>query len=149
MIDGAHALGTIDLNLTELGADYYILNTHKWFCSPKGCAALYVKPELQDKVRALNVSHGYKSGFHAEHTFSGIDIISTHINSGHYCYFLYFSGLRDYSPILALQCCMNFFNAIGPEVIRNQMHSLLTDAVELLTTAWKSGVLAPLEMCSK
>nr|CAB3236607.1 hercynylcysteine sulfoxide lyase-like [Phallusia mammillata] len=127
LIDGAHALGTVILDLTDIDADYYILNTHKWFCSPKGCAALYVKPEHQAKIGALSVSHGYKSGFHSEHTFP---------------------GLRDYSPILGLQCCINFFNAIGPEVIITRNHSLLVDAVQLLTTAWKSSTLAPLDMHS-
>ena len=65
MIDGAHALGTIDLNLHDIGADYYVCNTHKWFCSAKGCGFLYVKYDLQDKIHPVNTT-AYGLGFQSE-----------------------------------------------------------------------------------
>lgn len=61
VIDGAHAPGQIDLNLAELGADFYGANLHKWLCAPKGAGFLYARPEVQPLVEPLIVSWGWQS----------------------------------------------------------------------------------------
>ena len=71
MVDGAHALGSVHLDLASLHADYYVTNAHKWFCAPKGVALLYVAPEVQKDVHPLVISHGYGSGFNSEFMWSG------------------------------------------------------------------------------
>ena len=61
IIDGAHVPGHIDLDIKKLNPDVYTGACHKWMCSPKGTAFLYVHKKLQDIVKPLVISWGYDS----------------------------------------------------------------------------------------
>ncbi len=62
IIDGAHAIGMLPLNLDRAGAACYTANAHKWLCAPKGAAILHVRRDLRERIRPLVVSHGYAPG---------------------------------------------------------------------------------------
>ncbi len=56
LVDGAHSLGQIPLDVDTLGASYYVANAHKWLCTPKGSAMLHVRKDKQSSVHPLIVS---------------------------------------------------------------------------------------------
>jgi isopenicillin-N epimerase len=76
LVDGAHALGMLPLDLDGLGAGYYTANAHKWLCSPKGAAFLHVRRDLQRGLHPLTISHGFDAAasgarFRAEWDWTG------------------------------------------------------------------------------
>jgi isopenicillin-N epimerase len=80
LVDGAHAPGMIDVDLSTLGASFYTANCHKWLCSPKGAAFLWVAEPYRDTAISASVSHGYNDGwprsgsrFHAQFDWTGTD----------------------------------------------------------------------------
>ena len=58
IVDGAHVPGHIDLDLVELGCDYYTGACHKWMCAPKGSSFLFVKKSFQANLQPQIMSWG-------------------------------------------------------------------------------------------
>ncbi len=46
LVDAAQSVGSLDLNLSELKADYYAFTGHKWLCGAGGVGGLYIRPEV-------------------------------------------------------------------------------------------------------
>lgn len=115
LVDGAHALGMVHLSMRRINADFYISNAHKWFCNPKGAAFLYVRKELKAAIRAPVVSHGYGAGFSSEFMWT---------------------GLKDYSPFLALHTTLDFWNIVNITRFSHYAYTLAKHAVGLLTSRW-------------
>ena len=59
LLDAAHGIGMIPLDLETLGASYVTSNCHKWLCAPTGTAFLYVREDKQNKIQPLTISHGH------------------------------------------------------------------------------------------
>ncbi|WP_419911987.1 aminotransferase class V-fold PLP-dependent enzyme [Candidatus Poriferisodalis sp.] len=80
LVDAAHAPGMIDFDVTELGASYVTANCHKWMCSAKGAAFLWVRPDRRDGLHHAVISHGYNGGWPSEggHLHAQFDWTGTH-----------------------------------------------------------------------
>ncbi|MGI9471989.1 MAG: aminotransferase class V-fold PLP-dependent enzyme, partial [Rubripirellula sp.] len=114
LVDGAHAPGMIPLDLTELDADYYTANHHKWLCGPKVSGFLYVRPEHQANVRPTVISHAAnrdrpdRSRFIAEFDWN---------------------GTFDPTPLLSVPAAIDFLNSLMPGGIHALMKANQTKAI--------------------
>lgn len=48
-VDGAQAVGQIQVDVPALGCDAYVGSPHKWMLAPKGTGFLYLRHEVQDR----------------------------------------------------------------------------------------------------
>jgi isopenicillin-N epimerase len=127
LIDGAHVPGHIDLNLVELGADFYTGNGHKWLCAPRGAAFLYARPEVQDLLEPLIVSWGYESPKPSGSTFQ--DLFG-------------WVGTLDPSPYLAVEAAVAFQRKYVGADVRSVGHSLVLEAQQELQAMFGQTVLS-------
>jgi selenocysteine lyase/cysteine desulfurase len=112
LIDGAHALGQIPLNLEALGADFWVGNGHKWLFSPKGSAVLWVRQDRQSLVEPTVIS------------WEGQGQPNTHFQMA----FAY-TGTASNSPYLAMQAALDFREfAGGEDRILSYIHGLAVNA---------------------
>lgn len=59
LVDGAQSLGFLDLNLKELGCDFYTSSTHKWLMGPMENGVLFAKKEHIEKLWPNIIAAGW------------------------------------------------------------------------------------------
>ena len=107
IIDGAHAPTQIQLDINDINPDFYAGACHKWMCSPKGVAFLYVKRNLQDMIEPLVVSWGYEAEEPRHSQF--LD-------------YLEWQGTNDISAYLAISDTIHFLKKYNWDIITKECH---------------------------
>jgi isopenicillin-N epimerase len=139
VIDGAHVPGQIPLDVSAIGADFYVGNCHKWLCAPKGAAFLYVRPEYQAALDPLVVSWGWQSENPGPSQF--ID------------YFEY-QGTNDLAAYLSVPAAIAFQDRHNWPAQRADCHELLRDARQRILNLTGLEPIAPdssdwwMQMCA-
>jgi isopenicillin-N epimerase len=116
VIDGAHTLGQIVLDLQEIDADFYLSNGHKWLCSPKGSAFLYTRRERQKLIEPLVIGWGW--GPEKNMSFGS-----------YYLDCLQWLGTNDLAAYLTVPAAIDFQEQHDWQVVRSRCHELLLEAI--------------------
>ncbi|KAJ6847295.1 putative L-cysteine desulfhydrase 1 isoform X1 [Iris pallida] len=128
-VDAAHAIGNVDVDVKDIGADFYTSNLHKWFFCPPSVAFLYSKRSpASSGLHHPVVSHEYGNGLAIE--------------SG-------WIGTRDYSAQMVVPAVMDFVARFegGIEGIRKRNHEKVVEMGRMLAEAWGTFLGSPPEMC--
>lgn len=112
IIDGAHVLGQMDLDITELNPDFYTGTLHKWMLAPKGSSFLYVKKDFQEMLDPLVVGWGYESVSPGESQF--LD-------------YQEFQGTRDISAFLCAPKVIGFLEENDWKTKAKECRSIVLD----------------------
>ena len=122
IVDGAHAIGQIPLDLTALAPDWYVSNLHKWLFAPKGTAFLYASKAVAPITRPNVVSHFIDAGF--PNSFS-------------------YTGTRENTGWLASPAAIRFFNDLGPDDVRAYQRHLIDKVNDLFAPLGITPIAPP------
>ena len=57
LVDGAHAVGMVPVDISDFGCDFYTSSCHKWLLAPKGVGMAYI-PESLESIRPATLGFG-------------------------------------------------------------------------------------------
>uniref|UniRef100_A0A0B7B5C9 Aminotransferase class V domain-containing protein n=1 Tax=Arion vulgaris TaxID=1028688 RepID=A0A0B7B5C9_9EUPU len=92
VIDGAHTIGHLPINVKELGADIYTSNLHKWAYAPRGSAFLWYDSKHAGWILPENTS--WQMGLALDKQF-------------------FDQGTRDHISLICARHALQFYEAIG------------------------------------
>lgn len=122
LVDGAHAPGSIALDIDAIGADAYTANLHKWVCAPKGAAILATTEAFAPRLHPLATSHFFGEGLGREFDWQ---------------------GTRDMTPWLIAPTAIDFFARFGWERVRAHNHAMAVWSQRLLGANWEVPPFCP------
>ena len=104
-VDAAQSVGTIAVNVRELGVDAYSTSPHKWLGAPKGLGLAYVSESLQQTLRPMWVTWGQKSWSKSARKYEDY-------------------GTRNLAEVLTLGNAVTFHTAIKQETREKRLQEI-------------------------
>ncbi|KAF8311718.1 PLP-dependent transferase [Clavulina sp. PMI_390] len=130
IVDGAHGVGLVPLELDHVDPDAFVSNCHKWMSSKRASAFLYVPKRNH---------HLFTSTFPVSeyYTTSTPNDPPTRFALMHN-----WTGTQDFAPILSIAWAINFRRAIGGEArIQEYCRTLALDGGRLMAKIWGTQVM--------
>jgi len=106
MVDGAQSYGCLEVDLHDIGCDFYTGSAHKWFLGPKEAGVLYVRGEVQTDLWATHVGVGWANAAQdGARKFENL-------------------GQRDDAAVSAVGTAVEFHEMVGPEKVEARVREL-------------------------
>jgi isopenicillin-N epimerase len=97
LLDGAHVPGMLPVDVSAIGADFWVGNLHKWAFAPRPTALLVVAAEHRDRMQPVVVSWRQPFGYPEA---------------------VEYGGTLDYTPWLAAPTGLHFLRTLGVDRVR-------------------------------
>ena len=124
VVDGAQAVGGIDVDVKALGCHVYATSGHKWLLAPKGTGLLYLSEELGTTIDPISLQAG-RAAYSAA------------------------SGVCNIPGVLGLAGAIDYLSAIGKPTIErhnlalsSRLHAALQSVPKLRVVSASPGPLA-------
>ena len=118
LVDAAHVPGMLPVDVSAIGADFWVGNLHKWAWAPRGTALLHVAPAWRRRIEPLVVSWENEQGFPRS---------------------VEFQGTVDYTPWLAAPTGVFTMRTLGLEAVREHNSTLAAYAQGVVGAALGLG----------
>jgi len=105
VLDGAQALGHVNVDVKDIGCDAYVRCFHKWILAPAGTGFLYINNERIKDIWTTLASSQWDNQEDGGYRFTQ-------------------RGTGNLSVLLALDSSLDFHFAIGPEKVRDRIKFL-------------------------
>lgn len=137
VVDGAHAPGSVPVDLGSINADYYGANCHKWMMCPANCGFLHVARDRHASTEPLVVSWGW--GFKPEEA----DNENPEAGGSKWQAAFEYSGVTDRTPIMAIPDALDFRQTLGGDESIFARVRFLSEHAELLMSESGFKVATP------
>jgi selenocysteine lyase/cysteine desulfurase len=109
LVDGAQSFGLLDVNVAELGADFYTGSAHKWPCGARECGVLYINARAHKNIWP-SIYSAYPGAVGISRTFESF-------------------GQRDEATMIAFREALDFQTKVGREAIEKRSRALANQLI--------------------
>jgi isopenicillin-N epimerase len=123
-VDGVHGLGVEDVDIPELGCDFFSAGTHKWLHGPRGTGVLWGHPRAHAAVRPTIPTFTRDAGWGGR------------MSPG---------GFKPFEHEWAMAEAFDFHREIGRDRIRDRIHGLASELKHRLADMPHVTLRSPLD----
>ncbi|MFQ6051228.1 MAG: aminotransferase class V-fold PLP-dependent enzyme [Candidatus Hydrothermarchaeota archaeon] len=133
LIDGAQSVGHIDVDVKEIGCDFYAISGHKGLLGPQGTGALYCRKSILEELEPLNLGGG------TVHSVSLYDYKLIEVPQR------FESGTPNIPGIIGLGRAIDYVSEIGVNKIEKREKKLTKQLTEELESTDKIELYCPVK----